>query len=275
MIEVKNLVFNYPGNKHKVFDGLNLTLKENRIYGLLGKNGMGKSTLLYLIAGLLHPKKGNVCVDGIEAKERRPEMLREIYVVPEEYNLPNLTLKQYVKVHQDFYSRFSEEILMNCLRDFEMQPDVNFKHLSMGQKKKIYMSFAVASCCQLLLMDEPTNGLDIPSKALFRKVIAGNLPSDSSLIISTHQVHDVEQLLDHVFILNNSEMIVDASVEEIAKQYEFTYRNANEMGEDVLYAEPSLQGNAVIARRKADSPETTINLELFFNAATLGKLNNK
>ena len=275
MIEVKNLVFNYPGNKHKVFDGLNLTLKENRIYGLLGKNGMGKSTLLYLTAGLLRPKKGNVCVDGIEAKERRPEMLREIYVVPEEYNLPNLTLKQYVKVHQDFYSRFSEEILMNCLRDFEMQPDVNFKHLSMGQKKKIYMSFAVASCCQLLLMDEPTNGLDIPSKALFRKVIAGNLPSDSSLIISTHQVHDVEQLLDHVFILNNSEMIVDASVEEIAKQYEFTYRNANEMDENVLYAEPSLQGNAVIARRKADSPETTINLELLFNAATLGKLNNK
>ena len=274
MIEVKNLVFSYPGSKHKVFDGLNLTLKENRIYGLLGKNGMGKSTLLYLIAGLLRPKNGNVCVDGMESKDRRPEMLREIYVVPEEYNLPNLTLKQYVKVHQDFYPRFSEEILMNCLRDFEMQADVNFKHLSMGQKKKIYMSFAVASCCQLLLMDEPTNGLDIPSKALFRKVIAGNLPADSSLIISTHQVHDVEQLLDHVFILNNSEMIIDAS-EEIAKQYEFTYRNANEMGEDVLYAEPSLQGNAVIARRKADSPETIINLELLFNAATLGKLNNK
>ena len=275
MIEVKNLVFSYPGSKHKVFDGLNLTLKENRIYGLLGKNGMGKSTLLYLIAGLLRPKNGNVCVDGMESKDRRPEMLREIYVVPEEYNLPNLTLKQYVKVHQDFYPHFSEEILMNCLRDFEMQADVNFKHLSMGQKKKIYMSFAVASCCQLLLMDEPTNGLDIPSKALFRKVIAGNLPADSSLIISTHQVHDVEQLLDHVFILNNSEMIINASVEEIAKQYEFTYRNANEMGEDVLYAEPSLQGNAVIARRKADSPETIINLELLFNAATLGKLNNK
>ena len=141
MIEVKNLVFSYPGSKHKVFDGLNLTLKENRIYGLLGKNGMGKSTLLYLIAGLLRPKNGNVCVDGMESKDRRPEMLREIYVVPEEYNLPNLTLKQYVKVHQDFYPRFSEEILMNCLRDFEMQADVNFKHLSMGQKKKIYRKF--------------------------------------------------------------------------------------------------------------------------------------
>ena len=137
------------------------------------------------------------------------------------------------------------------------------------------MGFCVCLLCPLVIMGEATKGIRLPSKALFRKVIAGNLPADSSLIISTHQVHDVEQLLDHVFILNNSEMIINASVEEIAKQYEFTYRNANEMGEDVLYAEPSLQGNAVIARRKADSPETIINLELLFNAATLGKLNNK
>ncbi len=275
MIEIKNLEFNYPGNKKKVFQGLNLSLKENHIYGLLGKNGMGKSTLLYLIAGLLQPKKGEVTVNGIESKLRRPEVLSEIYVVPEEYNLPNLTLKQYKKIHQAFYPRFSEEILNRCLTDFDMPLDANFKHLSMGQKKKIYMSFAIASCCQLLLMDEPTNGLDIPSKALFRKVVAGNLPEDSSLIISTHQVHDVEQLLDHVFILQNSEMIVNASVNELAEQYEFSYRNATEMDDSVIYAEPSLQGNAVIAHKKADSPETTINLELLFNAATLGKLNNK
>ena len=106
-------------------------------------------------------------------------------------------------------------------------------------------------------------------------MIAGNLPSDSTLIISTHQVHDVEQLLDHIFILSNSEMILNSSVEDIAKEYEFTYRNASEMDESVLYAEPSLKGNAVIARRKDNSSETTINLELLFNAATLGKLNNQ
>ena len=272
MIEVKNLVFSYPGNKKKVFDGLNLTLNENRIYGLLGKNGMGKSTLLYLISGLLRPKSGEVSIDGMETKKRRPEMLREIYVVPEEYNLPNLTLKQYVKVHQDFYPRFSEEILMKCLKDFEMQPDVNFKHLSMGQKKKIYMSFAVASCCQLLLMDEPTNGLDIPSKALFRKVVAGNMAEDASLFISTHQVHDVEQLLDHIIILDNSQILMNASTEEITAKYTFGIRQTNEMGDDVLYAEPSIQGNNVIARRQEGDNETTINLELLFNAATTGKL---
>ena len=148
MIEVKNLVFSYPGNKKKVFGRIEFNAqRKTAIYGLLGKNGMGKSTLLYLISGLLRPKSGEVSIDGMETKKRRPEMLREIYVVPEEYNLPNLTLKQYVKVHQDFYPRFSEEILMKCLKDFEMQPDVNFKHLSMGQKKKIYMMF----CCGFLL----------------------------------------------------------------------------------------------------------------------------
>lgn len=272
MIEIKNLSFNYPGSKHKVFDGLNLTLNQKRIYGLLGKNGTGKSTLLYLISGLLRPKKGSVNIDGMETKKRHPEMLRELYVVPEEYNLPNLTLKQYVKIHQNFYPRFSVEVLNKCLTDFEMPLDANFKELSMGQKKKIYMSVAMASCCQLLLMDEPTNGLDIPSKALFRKVVAGNLPEDSSLIISTHQVHDVEQLLDHVLILNNSELLLNSTTEEIAEKYEFSYRNADQMDDSVLYAEPSLQGNAVMARRKNGSPETPINLELLFNATILGKL---
>ena len=134
------------------------------------------------------------------------------------------------------------------------------------------MSFALATRCHLLLMDEPTNGLDIPSKALFRKVIAGNIAEDSSLIISTHQVHDVEQLLDHIIILDNSQILMNASTEEITTEYTFSIRQSNEMDDEVLYAEPSLQGNNVIARRQEGDNETTINLELLFNAATAGKL---
>ena len=134
------------------------------------------------------------------------------------------------------------------------------------------MSFALATGCHLLLMDEPTNGLDIPSKALFRKVIAGNMVEDSSLIISTHQVHDVEQLLDHIIILDNSQLLINASTEDITAKYTFGIRQSNEMDEEVLYAEPSLQGNNVIARRQEGDNETTINLELLFNAATAGKL---
>ena len=272
MIQVNELTFSYPKSKHNVFEGLNLQLNENRIYGLLGKNGMGKSTLLYLIAGLLKPKKGSVIVDGYTASCRYPEMLEELYIVPEEYDLPNMSLSKYAKIHEDFYPRFSEEVLEKCLSDFEMSSDLDFKQLSMGQKKKVYMSFALATGCRILLMDEPTNGLDIPSKALFRKVVAGNMAEDASLFISTHQVHDVEQLLDHIIILDNSQILMNASTEEITAEYTFGIRQTNEMGDDVLYAEPSIQGNNVIARRQEGDSETTINLELLFNAATTGKL---
>ena len=272
MIQVNDITFSYPGSKHKVFDRLSLNLKDNHIYGLLGKNGTGKSTLLYLIAGLLRPKKGSILVDGLTASKRYPEMLQEIYLVPEEYNLPNMSLANYTKIHETFYPRFSKETLNKCLEDFEMPTNINMKQLSMGQKKKVYMSFALATGCRILLMDEPTNGLDIPSKALFRKVVAGNMAEDASLFISTHQVHDVEQLLDHIIILDNSQILMNASTEEITAEYTFGIRQTNEMGDDVLYAEPSIQGNNVIARRQEGDSETTINLELLFNAATTGKL---
>ena len=272
MIQVNDITFSYPGSKHKVFDRLSLNLKDNHIYGLLGKNGTGKSTLLYLIAGLLRPKKGSILVDGLTASKRYPEMLQEIYLVPEEYNLPNMSLANYTKIHETFYPRFSKETLNKCLEDFEVPTNINMKQLSMGQKKKVYMSFALATGCHLLLMDEPTNGLDIPSKTLFRKVVAGNMAEDSSLIISTHQVHDIEQLLDHILIMNNSELLLNASSEEVTKQYTFSLRQASEMDDQVLYAEPSLQGNAVIAKRQEGDNETTINLELLFNAVVLGKL---
>lgn len=273
MITIRNLSFSYPGSSKMVFNGLSLDLEGNKIYGLLGKNGMGKSTLLYLISGLLRPKSGHVIVDGYEAKDRNPDMLREVYIVPEEYDLPRVKLEQYASIHRDFYPHFSDERLHKCLQEFEMPSDVDFKALSMGQKKKVYMSFAIASGCRLLLMDEPTNGLDIPSKALFRKVVAGNMSEGSALIISTHQVHDVEQLLDHILILDHSQLLLNASTEGITNKYTFGFRMPNEMDSTVIYAEPSLQGNAVVAYRQEGDAETNINLELLFDAVTIGKIN--
>lgn len=271
MIEVKNISFKYAGQKNLVFDDFSFTLKENNIYGLLGKNGTGKSTLLYLISGLLRPKKGTVSVDGIDAYKRQPEMLQEIFIVPEEFDLPAMSLEQYVKINEPFYPRFSREVLEACLKDFELTTDLKLNALSMGQKKKVFMSFALAANTKLLLMDEPTNGLDIPSKSQFRKVIAQYMNEERTLIISTHQVHDVEALLDHILILNQQQLLLDASVSEITEKYTFEYCTPDQM-DDVLYAEPSLQGNAVIAPRKADSAETQINLELLFNAVNEKKL---
>ena len=271
MIDVNNISFKYAGGKDLVFDDFSLALKQDNIYGLLGKNGTGKSTLLYLISGLLRPAKGSVCFDGIETRKRLPETLQEIFIVPEEFDLPAMSLDEYVKINESFYPRFSHEVLEACLKDFELTTNLKLNALSMGQKKKVFMSFALAAGTKVLLMDEPTNGLDIPSKSQFRKVVAQYMSDDRTLIISTHQVHDVESLLDHILILSPQKLLLDATVADIQEKYTFEYRTPNEM-DDVLYAEPSLQGNAVIAPRKADSPETQVNLELLFNAVNEGKI---
>jgi ABC-2 type transport system ATP-binding protein len=226
---------------------------------------------LYLISGLLRPSKGRVRFDGVDTSARRPDVLSEIFIVPEEFDLPSMSLEQYVRINEPFYPRFSREVLESCLNDFELSTDIKLNALSMGQKKKVFMSFALATNTNLLLMDEPTNGLDIPSKSQFRKVIAQNMSEDRTLIISTHQVHDVESLLDHILILSQQRLLLDASVAEITDKYVFEYRPTDDM-QDALYAEPSLQGNAVIAPRKVDSQETQLNLELLFNAVTQDKL---
>ena len=171
------------------------------------------------------------------------------------------------------YPHFSDELLGKCLADFEMPAEPNLKELSMGQKKKVYMSFAIATGTRLLMMDEPTNGLDIPSKALFRKVVANYMADDRTLIISTHQVHDIESLLDHVVIINQSRVLLNDSIADLSRRYSFRYISPQEMDDTVLYAEPSLQGNAVIMPR-GEGEETQVDLELLFNATISGKLGN-
>ena len=272
MISVNNINFKYAGQKEQVFHDFSLQLNENNIYGLLGKNGTGKSTLLYLIAGLLRPSHGEVFIDGILSSARRPEILQELFIVPEEFDMPAMTLDQYVKIHKPFYPNFSQEVLENCLKDFEMPTAMKLQSLSMGQKKKVFMSFALASGTRLLLMDEPTNGLDIPSKMQFRRVVANNMTDDRTLIISTHQVHDVESLLDHILILSQSQLLLAASVGAICDRYSFEYRAPGTTDDDILYSEPSVQGNAVIAHRQEGMTETPLNLELLFNAITMDKI---
>ncbi|MCI5874997.1 MAG: ATP-binding cassette domain-containing protein [Prevotella sp.] len=266
MIQIDHLDFGYPGSKHQVFGDFSLTLHESNIYGLFGKNGTGKSTLLYLLCGLLRAKRGTILVDGKAAGKRQPDMLRDIFLIPEEFELPNVKLSTYVDINRGFYPLFSQQVLDSCLRDFELPLSLKLGELSMGQKKKVYMSFALATGTRLLLMDEPTNGLDIPSKSLFRKVVAKNMTDDRTLIISTHQVHDVESLIDHVVVINQSQLLLDASVNDICDRYTFGDRPASAMDDSVLYAEPTLQGNAVVARRSEGDPETPLNLELLFNA---------
>ena len=213
MISIQNIKFGY-NSQQAVLDDFSLDFGQGGVYGLLGKNGTGKSTLLYLMMGLLRPQKGSITIDGTSATLRRPEVLSEMFLVPEEYDLPPIPLRQYVRAIKPFYPRFSEEKLAKCLENFEMTTDINLGQLSMGQKKKVYMSVAMASNTRHLLMDEPTNGLDILSKSQFRKAVIEGMTEDKTIIISTHQVHDVELLLDHVCIIERNQVLLNEPLVE-------------------------------------------------------------
>ena len=213
MIEIKDITFGY-NRHHTVLEDFSLDFPGGGVYGLLGKNGTGKSTLLYLMAGLLRPAKGSVKVDGMEASERLPQMSGKVFLVPEEYDMPRITLREYVRVLRPFYPRFSEELLGRCLDGFDMSPDVHLGCLSMGQKKKVYICLALATNTRHLLMDEPTNGLDILSKSQFRKVLLEGMDEEKTFVISTHQVHDVERLLDHVTIIDRNRVLLQQELVE-------------------------------------------------------------
>ena len=265
MIDVNQVSFSYGRKKSKVLDGFSMQLEKGAVYGLLGKNGTGKSTLLYLMAGLLRPQTGKVCYQGVDVTLRRPSTLQDMFLVSEEFALPSVSLKQYVKLNAPFYPNFSDELLRSCLRDFDMNEDIHLGELSMGQKKKAFMCFALATNTSLLMMDEPSNGLDIPSKSQFRKVIASGMTDEKAVIISTHQVRDIDSLLDHVLIMDRSELLLNESVSNICEKLYFAEQSMNEPTDDALYVQPSVQGNSVILPNTYGE-ESKMNLEVLFNA---------
>lgn len=263
MINIQNLHFSYK--KKKVFDNLNLQLTPGHIYGLLGKNGTGKSTLLKNVAGLLFPRKGAVTVNGFVPGKRQPEFLKDVFMVPEEFYLPNIPLSEFVKIEAPFYPHFSESQLQTYLRDFDVPQDSTLQNMSYGQKKKVLISFALATNAKVLLMDEPTNGLDIISKSQFRKVLASALDEDRCIIISTHQVKDLENLIDRVTIIDEGKILFDQKVEDIMEKLSFRISSDEMEAREALYSESSLKGN-VIVTPNYEAEEGKLDMELLYKA---------
>ena len=262
MLQITNLSFSYSKSGHKLFHDFSLDLQPGNIYGLLGKNGAGKSTLIYLMTGLLTPALGQVTLDGIDVRRRLPKTLSDLFLVPEEFELPHTTLSQFVKINAPFYPNFSVDDMNRYLDTFEMEHDCKLQSLSMGQKKKVFMSFALATNTRVLIMDEPTNGLDIPSKSQWRKIIASGMTDDKMMLFSTHQVRDIEQVLDHVLIIDQSQVLLNASLGEVASRLSF--RPMRE-GDHPLLAQTSAMGTLVVTPALAGE-ETQVDLELLFNA---------
>ena len=270
MLDITNLQFGYHGKGNLLYSDLNLTLPQGHIYGILGKNGSGKSTLLYLISGLLRPMGGNIRFMGRETVLRSPSTLSSIFILPEEFYLPACNFKTYVKRYAPFYPRFSNETLRAALDEFDMPYDMPLNELSMGNKKKAYVCFSLATNVPLLLMDEPTNGLDIPSKSQFRRALSRTMTDDKSILISTHQVRDIDALLDHVTIIDSGRVLLDSNTYDITSCLAFAERVMNEPVDDAIFVQPSLKGNKVICRNPGGE-DTPFDLELLFTAVVSGK----
>jgi ABC-2 type transport system ATP-binding protein len=218
MIEISQLDFWYKRGR-PVFQNLSLSLGAGHIYGLLGKNGSGKSTLLKNIAGLAFPAAGKCLVHGMPSSKRPVALLEELYFLPEEVYVPQLTPAQFLRATSEFYPRFSITDFYASVKTLDVDPEEVMSRMSYGQQKKVMIAFGLATNTSLLIMDEPTNGLDIPSKVQFRKLIASGLTEDRCVIISTHQVRDLDSLIDTILVLDHRRIVVNRSVDELTEEY--------------------------------------------------------
>ena len=269
MIQIENLSFGY-GQKRPLFKELNLSLPSGNIYGLLGKNGAGKSTLLKIISGLLFPTDGTLDVVGFRPKDRYPHFLNEIYLVTEEFHLPSMKIEQYLSLYSPFYPRFNRSLFDEYINEFKLQRDQKLNALSYGQKKNFLLSFGLATDCKLLILDEPTNGLDIPSKSQFRKIVANAIHEDRSFIISTHQIRDMENLIDPIIILDEGKIVFFENYETISKKLSITRQTELPNNNILVYAESYLGAYTVVTENKT-MEETSMNLEILFNAVVSNK----
>lgn len=268
MVSLEKLVFRY--GKRRFFDDLHLSLNEGNIYGLLGKNGAGKTTLLRILSGQLFPSGGTCRVMGKNPGERAPGFLSDVYFVPEEFSVPALTIESYLGLHAPFYPRFNLAEFKNNLEIFGLLGAENMGELSFGNKKKVVLSFGLATGARLVLMDEPTNGLDIPSKAQFRRAVASSLSGERTFLISTHQVRDLGNLIDPIIILDEGEILLNLGLEFLGRRLSIV-KEADPPGEgEAVYCESGLGGYTVV-RSRAEGEDSLVDLETLFNAAVSNK----
>lgn len=273
MISIQNLHFAY--GKKPVFTGLSLQLQPGHIYGLLGKNGTGKSTLLRSILGTLFPDTGEIKVSGFMPRKREPAFLQDIFIVAEEFYLPDVSINKFISSNAPFYPKFDRAQFNNYLQEFDIPVENSLQQMSYGQKKKVLISFALACNTSVLLMDEPTNGLDIMSKSQFRKVIANITDENKCIIISTHQVKDLESLIDRITIIDDGKILFDQEIDVIGSKLSFNIADEGNIHKEALYREPSLKGETVILPNTTNN-DSKVDLEMLYKAVvTNGSAINK
>ena len=261
MVEIKNLSFSYGSTS--VLENISLNLEEGRIYGLLGENGVGKTTLLTLLSGLKKTGQGSISIDGYDPYKRQPSLLQSIYYLPDEVMPYNQTGIRFARYAGSFWPAFDQDKFIRIMKEFETDPGQKMNKMSAGQLKKTYIAFALACNTKYLFMDEPTNGLDIPSKAQFRKAVGLYTSEVSTIVISTHQVRDLENIIDPIIILDRCDVLLNATIEEITEKLYFDYGTT--LHQEALYSE-QLPGGFIQVLMNTEGLESKVNIEALFNA---------
>lgn len=266
MIEIKNLAFSY--GKNEVLRNINMRLEPGRIYGLLGENGVGKTTLLTLLCGLKKAENGSINVDGEQPYDRTPSLLGSQYYLADEVAAQNMKACDWAKANGVFWPSFDLNKFQTVIKEFETDSSKKMNAMSAGQLKKTYIAFALATNARYIYMDEPTNGLDIPSKAQFRTAIMKYTSDDSTIVISTHQVRDLENIIDPIIILDKQDVLVNASMEQISKALYFDY--STQLNPASLYTE-QLPGGFIQVYPNTNGEESKVNVEALFNTVHKNK----
>lgn len=266
MIEIKDLAFSY--GKTPVLKSITTTLEEGRIYGLLGENGVGKTTLLTLLCGLKKVCSGSISTDGENPFDRTPTLLQNQFYLPDEVLPVAMKAECFAKERGAFWPDYDHAKFLEIMKEFENDPAKKMNQMSAGQLKKTYISLALACGCKYIFMDEPTNGLDIPSKTQFRSAIMKYTSDDSTIVISTHQVRDLENIIDPIIILDRQDVLLNASVEEITSKLYFDY--GTQLHPESLYSE-QLPGGFIQVYPNTTGEDSKINVEALFNAVHKNK----
>lgn len=266
MIEIKDLAFSY--GKTPVLKSITTTLEEGRIYGLLGENGVGKTTLLTLLCGLKKVCSGSITTDGQNPFDRTPTMLQNQFYLPDEVLPIAMKAECFAKERGAFWPDYDHAKFLEIMKEFENDPAKKMNQMSAGQLKKTYISLALACGCKYIFMDEPTNGLDIPSKTQFRSAIMKYTSDDSTIVISTHQVRDLENIIDPIIILDRQDVLLNATVEEITSKLYFDY--GTQLHPESLYSE-QLPGGFIQVYPNTTGEDSKINVEALFNAVHKNK----
>lgn len=270
MIQVDRLGYQYA-KKEPILQGISIEFFPGRIYGLLGKNGAGKSTFIKNLTGMLFPTHGNCQVNGFTPKHREVAFLKDLFFVPEEYYLPNISIHQLIQVYRKFYPHFNPDQFKGYLDTFELNESKKTSRLSLGQKKKVMIGFALSTNTKVLIMDEPTNGLDIPSKIIFRNMIKEAFREDRIVIITSHQVRDLDELIDSILIMDNGKILFNKSKESIARKWQFNLSPFPHSHSNSIYEEKVSNGYASISENKG-TEQGYVDIELLFNAVLAKQL---